>query len=79
MNYEVGWSWMLRRLGYKGIATYNKFTSAENPTHALWDHLIKLRYPFIKKELVRDNLLRISLENLPNVLNSYTVNWAERF
>ena len=74
MNYEVGWSARLVRLGFKGIALYGT-SEATNPTHVNWESLLRLKYPYLKKELLRDNPLKINLDNLPNVLQSPDLNW----
>ena len=76
MNYEVGWSCLLKRLGYKGISLYGEVTSAENPTHVSWEYLLAYNYPFIKKELLRDNPLQIDLSNLPKILSQYPEKWS---
>ncbi|ABB33970.1 rhamnan synthesis F family protein [Synechococcus sp. CC9605] len=74
MNYEVGWSARLVRLGFKGIALYGT-SEATNPTHVNWESLLRSRYPYLKKELIRDNPLKINLDNLPNILRSQDLNW----
>ncbi len=74
MNYEVGWSARLVRLGFKGIALYGT-SEATNPTHVNWESLLRSKYPYLKKELIRDNPLKINLDNLPNILRSHDLNW----
>ena len=74
MNYEVGWSARLVRLGFKGIALYGT-SEATNPTHVNWESLLRSKYPYLKKELIRDNPLKINLDNLPNILRSQDLNW----
>lgn len=78
MNYEVQWSMCLKRLGFKGISLYgDDFSLAENCTHIHWDKLLKSNYPYLKKELVRDNPLMINLKNLPDIISSYDENWTQ--
>ena len=74
MNYEVSWCTRLKRLGFHGMSLYVDST-ANNPTHVDWEKLLKNDYPYLKKELIRDNPLRIDLSNLPNILSSYKRNW----
>ena len=74
MNYEVGWCSRLRRLGYKGMSIYGN-SSANNPTHIDWKNLLKSNYPYLKKELVRDNPLRIDIDTLPESLLDYKQDW----
>ena len=74
MNYEVAWCRQLRRLGFHGISLYGD-SSASNPTHLDWEKLLKSNYPYLKKELIRDNPFGIDLSNLPKILSSYGQNW----
>ncbi|MDC3185877.1 hypothetical protein OBA47_01415 [bacterium] len=74
MNYEVAWCTRLRRLGFCGMSLYGEST-ASNPTHEDWKELLKSNYPYLKKELIRDNPLKIDLIELPNVLSLYEENW----
>ena len=74
MNYEVSWSNRLRRLGFDGSSLYGT-PSANNPTHVDWEILINDNYPYLKKELVRDNPLLIDLSTLPKVLSMFDNNW----
>ena len=74
MNYEVGWATRLSRLGFKGIALYGT-PDATNPTHVNWESLLSNNYPYLKKELLRDNPLRINLLNLPKILLAYREDW----
>ena len=76
VNYEVNWSGRLRRLGFKGMSLYSDMLSmAENHTHVHWDVLLKNNYPYLKKELLRDNPLMINLEDLPSMISSYNEDW----
>ena len=75
MNYEVSWSNRLRRLGFDGSSLYGS-PSANNPTHVDWEILINDNYPYLKKELIRDNPLQIDLANLPKILSTYEKNWT---
>ena len=75
MNYEVSWCTRLRRLGFQGMSLYVDST-ANNPTHVDWEKLINNKYPYLKKELIRDNPLRIDLSRLSNVLSSYDKDWC---
>ena len=76
MNYEVQWSGRLKRLGFKGVSLYgNNFSLAENCTHMHWDSLLKSNYPYLKKELVRDNPLMVDLQHLPELISAYKENW----
>ena len=75
MNYEVSWSNRLRRLGFDGSSLYGA-PSANNPTHVDWEILINDNYPYLKKELIRDNPLQIDLANLPKILSTYEKNWT---
>ena len=74
MSYEVSWSARLRRLGFNGASLYGD-PSANNPTHVDWEKLIQSKYPYLKKELVRDNPLLIDLSTLPKVLSMFDNNW----
>ena len=74
MNYEVAWCRQLRRLGFHGISLYGD-SSASNPTHLDWEQLLKSNYPYLKKELIRDNPFGIDLSSLPKILSSYGQNW----
>ena len=75
MTYEVNWSTRLKRLGFIGTSLYGDSTTANNPTHVDWKNLIKNNYPYLKKELIRDNPLRIDLSELPTILSSYEKDW----
>ena len=74
MTYEVSWCTRLRRLGFEGTSVYGD-SSASNPTHVEWEELIRGNYPYLKKELIRDNPLRIDLSKLPTILSLYETNW----
>ena len=74
MNYEVGWSARLIRLGFKGIALYGA-SEATNPTHVNWESLLRVKYPYLKKELLRDNPLKVNLDNLPSILRPLELDW----
>jgi len=74
MTYEVSWCTRLRRLGFEGTSVYGD-SSASNPTHVEWEELIRGNYPYLKKELIRDNPLRIDLSKLPTILSLYEANW----
>ena len=74
MNYEVAWSTRLKRLGFCGMSLYGAST-ASNPTHEDWKELLDSNYPYLKKELIRDNPLKINLTELPNVLSLYEQHW----
>ena len=74
MNYEVSWCTRLKRLGFHGMALYVD-SSAANPTHVDWEKLLENKYPYLKKELIRDNPLRIDVSRLSNILSSYTIDW----
>lgn len=77
INYEVNWSGHLRRCGYEGLSLYgNNLPRANNLTHTHWEDLLKENYPFIKKELLRDNPLQIDLSNLPKILSQYPEKWS---
>jgi len=78
MNYEVNWCARLTRLGFEGVALYGE-ASANNPTHQDWDVLLRSNYPYLKKELLRDNPLMIDLDQLPEIISSYEENWASHF
>ncbi|MFN9622610.1 MAG: rhamnan synthesis F family protein [Cyanobacteriota bacterium] len=77
MAYEVGWSDLLVRSGFRGKSLFETETGAQNPTHSSWDRLIDLGFPFIKKELIRDNPLRMSMDALPSILDQSSEPWAE--
>ena len=49
---------------------------AENHTHVHWDVLLKSDYPYLKKELLRDNPLMIDLRHLPEIISIYNENWS---
>ena len=77
VNYEVNWSGRLQRLGFKGMSIYGDTLSlAENHTHVHWDVLLKGNYPYLKKELLRDNPLMIDLDHLPEIISNYNENWS---
>jgi hypothetical protein len=40
-----------------------------------WKRLIKDDYPYLKKELIRENPLRIDLGELPSILSTYEKDW----
>ena len=76
VNYEVNWSGRLKRLGFKGMSLYGDNSSlAENRTHMHWDILLKSNYPYLKKELLRDNPLMVNLKELPDIISAYNENW----
>lgn len=77
MTYEVDWCTRLKRLGFTGTSLYGNSSTANNPTHVDWKKLIKNKYPYLKKELVRENPLRIDLNELPEILSSYEWNWKD--
>jgi GT2 family glycosyltransferase len=70
MNYEVSWSQLLIKSGYEGGVFFDDFVSFENPTHVLWKDLLDEGFPFVKKELVRDNPLLCDLASLHEMANS---------
>ena len=74
MNYEVAWCTRLKRLGFCGMSLYGEST-ASNPTHEDWKELLDSNYPYLKKELIRDNPLKIDLTALANVLSLYEDHW----
>ena len=77
VNYEVNWSGRLQRLGFKGMSIYGDTLSlAENHTHVHWDILLKSHYPYLKKELLRDNPLMIDLKHLPGIISIYNEDWS---
>ena len=77
VNYEVNWSGRLQRLGFKGMSVYGDTLSlAENHTHVHWDVLLKSDYPYLKKELLRDNPLMIDLKHLPGIISVYNEDWS---
>jgi lipopolysaccharide biosynthesis protein len=77
MSYEVDWCTRLKRLGFVGTSLYGDSSTANNPTHVDWKTLIKNDYPYLKKELIRENPLRIDLSELPSILSSYEWNWKD--
>ena len=50
-------------------------STASNPTHEDWKELLESNYPYLKKELIRDNPLKIDLTELSNVLSSHEQHW----
>ena len=74
MNYEVAWCTRLKRLGFCGMSLYGEST-ASNPTHEDWKELLESNYPYLKKELIRDNPLKIDLTELSNVLSLHEQHW----
>ena len=76
MNYEVNWCSSLARLGFQGVALYGD-ASANNPTHKDWKSLIQINYPYLKKELLRDNPLKMDLQQIPTILSAYNENWCQ--
>ena len=76
INYEVQWSGRLKRLGFKGMCLYGDDISlAKNCTHMHWDSLLKSNYPYLKKELLRDNPLIIDLQHLSEIISAYQEDW----
>ena len=76
INYEVQWSGRLKRLGFKGMCLYgDNISLAENCTHMHWDSLLKSNYPYLKKELLRDNPLIIDLQHLSEIISAYKQDW----
>ena len=39
--------------------------------------LIQINYPYLKKELLRDNPLKIDLRQMPTILSAYNENWCQ--
>ncbi|MEB3318147.1 MAG: rhamnan synthesis F family protein [Cyanobacteriota bacterium] len=76
MNYEVGWSTFLQDMRFSGRVLFDAFTLADNPVHVCWDALIEAGYPFVKRELLRDNPLRRDLSRLPTLLQRLQRNLA---
>ena len=76
LNYEVNWCSSLARLGFQGVALYGD-ASANNPTHNDWKSLIQINYPYLKKELLRDNPLKMDLRQIPTILSAYNENWCQ--
>lgn len=77
INYEVNWSGRLMRLGFTGMSLYgDNLSLAENHTHVYWDSLLKSNYPYLKKELLRDNPLMVDLQELPEIIRTYQGNWS---
>jgi GT2 family glycosyltransferase len=70
MNYEVSWSQALIRNGYRGGAFFDRLVSFENPTHILWKDLLNEGFPFVKRELIRDNPLLCDLTSLRDIAKS---------
>ena len=50
-------------------------STASNPTHEDWKELLESNYPYLKKELIRDNPLKIDLTELSNVLSLHEQHW----
>ena len=73
-NYEVNWCYRLKKLGFEGISLYGD-VSAINPTHEDWERLLRERYPYLKKELLRDNPLSMDLQKLPEILSAFDESW----
>jgi hypothetical protein len=53
----------------------DSFSLAENCTHIHWDSLLQSNYPYLKKELLRDNPLIINLQYLPQIISTYKEDW----
>ena len=77
LSYEVGWSELLTALGFRGKALFELATSVHNPTHESWHRLLEMGFPFIKKELIRENPLGVNLDALPGFLAQSPGPWAE--
>jgi lipopolysaccharide biosynthesis protein len=66
--YEIGLTQSLARAGLRCRAMWpttamtlpNRARNTVNPTHDLWRQLLNAGFPFIKRELVRDNPARIA-------------------
>lgn len=48
-----------------------------NPTHELWDTLLNLGFPFLKRELLQSNPLKVPLHNLHEFSAQITATWYE--
>jgi lipopolysaccharide biosynthesis protein len=67
-RYEIGLTQSLTRAGLRCRAVWpiadmalpNRASRTVNPTHDLWRQLLDAGFPFIKRELVRDNPARIA-------------------
>ena len=46
-----------------------------NPTHELWDTLLDLGFPFLKRELIQSNPLRVPLHNLRHYSEPISDHW----
>ena len=68
MNYEVGWSRLLIELGWKPHVFMGDSVGYDNPTHSLWKHLVDRGFPFVKRELIRDNPLLVNITELATIL-----------
>ena len=40
-----------------------------------WESLLRVKYPYLKKELLRDNPLKVNLDNLPSILRPLELDW----
>lgn len=78
---EISLSQLLRRSGFRGSAVcpFDRLRKPRsfrrsNPTHFYWDQLIaRLRCPFIKRQLIRDNPMKLaSAGNWKGFLERYT-------
>jgi hypothetical protein len=70
LNYELAWSSLLADLDFSIEVLFDAFTSTDNSLHSCWDGLIEAGYPFIKRELLRDNPCQRDLSRLPKLLKS---------
>jgi len=70
--YETALSSFLMQLGYSPYVHFDTHTNANNNTHLKWRELIDDGFPFIKKELIRDNPLGVTIDRLSDSVSNYS-------
>ncbi len=75
--YEISFSSFLMQLGYNPYVHFDTHTSAGNNTHLKWKELVEDGYPFVKKELVRDNPLGVDIDRLCESISHFNIEAGE--
>ena len=69
--YEIAFSSFLMQLGYNPYVHFDTHTNSNNNTHLKWKELIDDGFPFVKKELIRDNPLSVTIDGLSDSVGSH--------
>jgi glycosyltransferase involved in cell wall biosynthesis len=72
--YELGWAQTLKDSGLQGQVFFPSsdhiLENRQNPTLAAWRHLLDAGYPFIKVQLLRDNIPGVDCRGWESVVRS---------